>query len=120
MSVQIWAKTYIAELPPWNGVTTLDTDVSKTKLHQYATLLPVASDDENALKFDTYGRAVELAVLAASVEGDNSHMGRMIMVPVAMHEACKRFIATVKSSDEESTDIGNSSDDRFESSSESC
>ena len=119
MSVQIWAKIYIAELPHWNGVTTLATDVSKTQLHQYATLLPIASDDVNAFKFDTYGRAVELAVLAASVEGDNSPMGRMIMVPVAMHEACKKFIATVKSSDEESTDTGNSSDDLFESSSES-
>ena len=119
MSVQIWAKTYIAELPPWNGVTTLDTVVSKTKLHQYATLLPVAKDEENALRFDTYERAVELAVLAASVEGDNSPMGRMIVVPVAMHEACKKIIATVKSSDEESTDTGNSSDDLFESSSES-
>ena len=58
-------------------------------------------------------------MLAASVVGDNSPMGRMIMVPVAMHEACKKFIATVKSSDEESTDTGNSSDDLFESSSES-
>ena len=119
MSVQIWANTYIAELPPWTGVTTLDSVVSKTKIYQYVTLMPVANDEENALEFDTYERAVELAVLAASVVGDNSPMGRMIMTPVAMHEACKRFTATVKSSDEVLTDTGNSSDEVMESSSES-
>ena len=119
MSVQIWKNTYIAELPPWTGVTTLDSVVSKTKIHQYVTLRPVANDDENALEFDTYERAVELAVLAASVVGDNSPMGRMIMIPDAMHAACKRFTATVKSSDEVLTDTGNSSDEVFESSSES-
>ena len=119
MSVQIWANTYIAELPPWTGVSTLDFVVSQTELHQYVTLRRVASDDENALRFDTYERAVELAVLAASVVGDNSPKGQIIVAPAALHEACKRFIATVKSSDEVSTDTGNSSDDLFESSSES-
>ena len=124
MSLQIWANTYITELPPWTGVSTLDFVGSQTELHQYVTLRRVASDDENALRFDTYERAVELAVLAASVVGDSSPMGRMIVAPAAMHEACKKIIAAVKSSDEVSTDTGftdtgNSSDDLFESSSDS-
>ena len=39
---------------------------------------------------------MELAVLADSVVGDDSPMGRMIMTPTAMHEACRRFIDTVE------------------------
>ena len=124
MSLQIWANTYITELPPWTGVSTLDSVVSQTKLHQYATLLRVARDEENALRFDTYERALELAVLAASVKGDSSPKNQTIFVPAALNEACERFIAAVNSSDEMSTDTvstdtGNSSDDLFESSSES-
>ena len=91
MSVQIWANTYIAELPPWTGVTTLDSVVSKTKIYQYVTLMPDAND-EDALEFDTYERAVELAKLAASIVGSDSPRGMIVAAPPALHGACTRFM----------------------------
>ena len=92
-TVCIWSNTYVAKLPTWTGVTTLASDVSKAEVYQYVT---VAGDNNDALVFDTYERAVELAKLAASIVGSDSPRGMIVAAPPALHGACTRFMEIVE------------------------
>ena len=58
--------------------------------------MTVANDDREALVFDTYERAVELAELAASIRFSDPPFGLVGVTTPDLHAACRKFMKIVE------------------------